>query len=76
MDKLILRQIQQSIETLDVENKLWKLFEDIGLRKREPPKNGESLPYVESILGLTARQLTYLSILDEKKAFEIFGSQE
>ena len=75
MDELILRQIQQSIETLDIENELWKLFESIGLRRRKPPKNEESLPYVENILGLTARQLTYLSILGEEKAFEIFRSQ-
>ena len=75
MDELILRQIKRSIETLDIENELWKLFESIGLRSRKPPKNKESLLYVENILGLTARQLTLLHILSEKKAFEIFGSQ-
>ena len=76
MDELILRQIQQSIETLDIENELWELFESIGLRSRKPPKNEESLPYVENILGLTARQLTFLHILGEEKAFEMFRSQE
>ena len=75
MDKLILRQIQQSIETFDIENKLRKIFEGIGLRSSKPPEREKSLPYVENILGLTARQLTFLHILGEEKAFEMFRSQ-
>lgn len=69
MDELILRQIQRSIETLDIENELWKIFKDI------PPEREKSLPYVKIILGLTARQLTLLHILGDKKAFEMFRSQ-
>jgi hypothetical protein len=75
MDELILRQIQQSIETLDIEDKLWKIFKIIGLRREKPPEREKSLPYVKNILVLTARQLTLLHILGEEKAFKIFRSQ-